>query len=97
MGLSGRNLAQAGLPAEEDILERYCEKTGRDGIPDWPVFMAFSFFRVAAIIQGVAARAALGNVSTASANAERDCRRAEAMARLGAAIARDADSARGPV
>ena len=54
------------------------------------MFLAFSFFRIAAIIQGVAARAAQGNVSSASADVARDCGRAQALARIGVALARQA-------
>lgn len=81
------DLVAQGLPTEEAILERYCEKVGRDGIPDWPVFLAFACFRHAAITQGVAARAALGNVST-SANPASHGERARRMAETGARIAR---------
>ncbi|MGR3320304.1 MAG: phosphotransferase family protein [Pseudooceanicola sp.] len=78
----------AGLPSEAEILARYAEKTGRDGIPDWPVFVAFACFRYAAIVQGVAARAARGNASSASADPVRDGERARKVAEAGAAIAR---------
>lgn len=94
VGLQGLDLDAQGLPTEEQILQRYCDQTGRPGIPDWPVFLAFSFFRIAAIVQGVAARAASGNVSSASANAERDSERARRLARMGADIARAADAAK---
>lgn len=93
-GFVGLDLAEMGLPAEEDILARYADRTGRAAIPDWPVYMAFSFFRIAAIVQGVAARAAMGNVSSASANAERDLDRARLMAEIGEGIAREAEAAR---
>ncbi len=83
-----KDLLQAGLPPEQQMLERYCERTGRDGIPEWPIYMAFSFFRSAAIIQGVAARAAQGNASSASADPERDGARARRVAEVGAEIAR---------
>ncbi|EAQ04989.1 Aminoglycoside phosphotransferase [Pseudooceanicola batsensis HTCC2597] len=82
------DLHTAGLPDEDRILSRYCEQTGRDGIPDWPLFMAFACFRYAAIIQGVAARAARGNVSSASADPEADGLRARNVAAVGARIAR---------
>lgn len=78
----------AGLPSEQAMVARYCERTGRDGIPEWPVFLAFAFFRSAAIIQGVAARAAQGNVSSASADPVSDGARARRVAETGAAIAR---------
>ena len=43
----------------------YCERTGRDGIPDWPFYLAFSFFRYASIVQGVYHRGLRGNASSA--------------------------------
>ena len=92
-GFEGIDREGMGLPAEEELLARYAEKTARDGIEDWPVYMAFSFFRIAAIVQGVAARAALGNVSSASADPGRDLDRAALMGRIGAGIARDHDRA----
>jgi aminoglycoside phosphotransferase (APT) family kinase protein len=85
------DLVAHGLPGEEAILRRYCEKTGRDGIPDWPVFLAFACFRNAAIAQGVAARAAQGNVSTTSADPESMGARARQIASAGVAIARSMD------
>ena len=88
IGLQDLDLEGLGLPSVDEVLARYVDKTGRDGIADWPVFLAFSFFRIAAIIQGVAARAAQGNVSSASANVARDCGRAQALARIGRDIAK---------
>lgn len=82
------NPVAAGLPSEEAILARYCAQTGRDGIPEWPVFLAFACFRYAAIVQGVAARAAAGNASSASADPVRDGERARRVAEVGAQIAR---------
>ncbi len=82
------DLVGSGLPSEDEMVARYCEQTGRPGIPEWPVFLAFAFFRSAAIIQGVAARAAAGNVSSASADPERDGARARRMAETGMDIAR---------
>lgn len=89
-----KSLVAAGLPTEAALLERYCDKTGRDGIPEWPVFLAFACFRFAAIVQGVAARAAGGNVSSASADPEKDGARARRVAEVGADIAREMDRAK---
>ena len=89
-GVGDLDLSVEGLPDEETILRRYAERTGRDVIRSWPVFLAFSFFRSAAIIQGVAARAALGNVSTTSTDPLETLARAGEMARIGAGIARSA-------
>lgn len=66
-GLDGLDLAARGIPEERSLLARYCEGTGRDGIRDWPVFLAFSLFRSAAILQGVYARALQGNASSRDA------------------------------
>lgn len=77
------------IPNEAAMLARYCEQTQRKGIPEWPVFLAFACFRLAAIVQGVAARAAQGNVSSASADPEKDGARARRIAEVGAEIARN--------
>lgn len=82
------NPAEAGLPSEEDLLARYCEQAGRPGIPEWPVFLAFSCFRSAAIALGVAARAVQGNVSSASVSPQDVSARAQRVAEVGADIAR---------
>lgn len=83
-----RDLVEAGLPTEAAMIARYCERSGRDGIPGWPLYLAFACFRSAAIIQGVAARAAMGNVSSASADPVAYGFRARRIAERGAEIAR---------
>jgi len=82
------DLPASGLPQEAQMLARYVERTGRKDIPDWPVFLAFNCFRYAAIVQGVAARAAQGTASSASADPVRDGARARMVAERGAEIAR---------
>ena len=37
--------------------------SGLDGVPDWAFLIAFSFFRIAAIVQGVYKRSLDGNAS----------------------------------
>lgn len=86
--LGGQGLVAAGLPSEQAMLARYCERTGRSTITDWPVFLAFNCLRSAAIIQGVAARAAQGTASSASADPAREGLRARRIAQCGADIAR---------
>ena len=66
-GLAGLDLPKLGLPSEEEYIEMYCQHMGIDRIEDWNFFLAFAFFRVAAITQGVAKRATQGNASSASA------------------------------
>lgn len=66
-GLAGLNREDLGVPSEKKILQRYSELTGRDIPEDWPFVLAFSFFRLAAIAQGVAKRAQQGNASSEQA------------------------------
>lgn len=62
-GLGGIDRAAAGLPSEADYVARYCERRGIPGIDNWVFYLAFSFFRLAAICQGVYKRALDGNAS----------------------------------
>ena len=66
-GLAGRDLAAEGLPTLEDAVSRYCAATGREGLPDLDFCLAYNMFRIAAIIQGVYARAIQGNASSPEA------------------------------
>lgn len=66
-GLGGLDVASLGIPTEPDYVAAYCLRTGRDSIPDWPFFLAFSLFRMAAILQGVYARALQGNAASEKA------------------------------
>lgn len=59
--LDGIDLAASGIPTEAEYVARYCERTGRGEIPDWPFLMAFSIFRLASISQGVYRRILGGN------------------------------------
>ncbi len=66
-GLIGQDLEALGVPDEQQFVQQYCEKTGRPPIVDWPFYLAFSFFRLAAICQGVYARGLQGNASDSKA------------------------------
>ena len=66
-GLRGRDLAALGIPGEQEYVARYCEHVGIDAIENFGFYVAFSFFRLAAIVQGVARRAADGNASNRNA------------------------------
>jgi len=66
-GLGGLNRDALGLPDEATMLRRYSELSGRAIPDDWPFVLAFSFFRLAAIAQGVAKRAQQGNASSEQA------------------------------
>jgi aminoglycoside phosphotransferase (APT) family kinase protein len=67
--LAGVNLGVLGIPSLEDYVARYCERVGRAplALEDLGFHRAYNLFRVAAIIQGVVARAIAGNASSATA------------------------------
>jgi len=67
-GLAGADIAALGIPTEEDYLAAYCARTGRDGMPGYGFYMAFNFFRLAAIFHGIKGRVIRGNASSAQAN-----------------------------
>jgi aminoglycoside phosphotransferase (APT) family kinase protein len=56
-----------GVPNENDFIAAYCQRTGRERIPDWNFYVAFGFFRLASIIQGVYKRGLQGNASSTAA------------------------------
>ncbi len=66
-GLVGLDLRALGLPDEASYVAKYCEAMGIERIDNWNFFLAFSFFRLAAIAQGVAKRASQGNASSTAA------------------------------
>ncbi len=68
-GLAGKDLEHLGIPSEEAYVEMYCRRTGRDGIANRNFYMAYNFFRIAAILQGIAGRVRDG--TAASVHAER--------------------------
>lgn len=67
-GLQGVDRASVGIPTEADYVARYCQRMNIDKIEQWTFYLAFSFFRLAAIAQGVAKRAIEGNASNHNAN-----------------------------
>jgi len=83
-GLLGQDRAVLGIPDEGAIVAHYAELTGRDPGARWPFYLAFNFFRLAAIAQGVAKRAEQGNAS--NARAEQVGRMTRQVAALGAAL-----------
>ncbi len=63
-GLAGRDLEALGIPSLGQAVDRYCLKTGRQSLPDLDFCLAYNMFRLAAIAQGVYARALQGNASS---------------------------------
>jgi hypothetical protein len=57
------------IPSEEECVADYCRRRGRAPVAprEWTYYLAFCMFRLAAILQGVLARAIQGNASSATA------------------------------
>ena len=68
-GIHGLNLAELGIPSEEQYVEDYCRATGRDGIESLDFYMAYNMFRLAAILQGILARVKSGTAASDHAQA----------------------------
>ena len=81
-GLGGVDRAGIALPTEQELLEQYADLRGLAAIDHWNFYLAFSFFRLAAIVQGVRKRALTGNAS--SERADQVGRLAPMLARMGA-------------
>ncbi len=62
-GLGGIDRKALGIPSEAEYVEAYANRLGVGAIAHWTFLIAFSFFRVAAIVQGVYKRALDGNAS----------------------------------
>jgi aminoglycoside phosphotransferase (APT) family kinase protein len=56
-----------GIPKEDEAIALYCAATGRERIANWHFYVAFGFFRLASIIQGVYKRGLQGNASSSAA------------------------------
>jgi aminoglycoside phosphotransferase (APT) family kinase protein len=80
-GLEGLNRAELGVPDEAAIIEQYCQLRGIASIENWNFYLAFSFFRLAAIAQGVKRRALGGNASNDKARQVGEM--AEVLAKMG--------------
>ncbi|MFC1859079.1 phosphotransferase [Thermodesulfobacteriota bacterium] len=66
-GFQDHDLETLGIPSEQDYVAVYCRHTGRDEIPDWYFYLAFSLFRLASIVQGVYKRGLDGIASSQTA------------------------------
>lgn len=62
-GLAGIDRNSRGIPTEQEYVDLYCKKRGIDQIKNWKFYLAFSFFRIGAILQGVYKRSLDGNAS----------------------------------
>jgi aminoglycoside phosphotransferase (APT) family kinase protein len=84
-GLADVDRRALAIPTEEEYVAKYCGRMGLSHIPHWNFCLAFSFFRLAAIVQGVKKRGLEGNAS----NPERARKSGEmvpVLARMGAGV-----------
>ena len=62
-GLAGVDRHAQGLMSDDEFVDAYCQRRGLAGIDRLGFYLAFNFFRMGAIIQGVLKRALDGNAS----------------------------------
>ncbi len=67
LSLDGKVGPQTGIPTEGEFVAEYCRRSGRTSIPNWNFYLAFSFFRLASILQGVYKRGIMGIASSSEA------------------------------
>jgi aminoglycoside phosphotransferase (APT) family kinase protein len=67
LSLDGKVGPQTGIPTVEEFVAEYCRQTGREHIPNLNFYLAFSFFRLASILQGVYKRGIIGIASSGEA------------------------------
>ncbi|AVQ03875.1 phosphotransferase family protein [Caulobacter segnis] len=67
-GLSGiEDLETYGIPTIPQAVERYCNATGRDGLPELDWYFSYNLFRLAGICQGIVGRVRDGTAASAHA------------------------------
>ena len=62
-GLSGVNRKAQGIMQDQEFVDAYCAKRGLTEIKNFGFYLAFCYFRMAGILQGVKKRALDGNAS----------------------------------
>ncbi|XP_022085749.1 acyl-CoA dehydrogenase family member 10-like isoform X2 [Acanthaster planci] len=80
-GFHGLDVTELGIPTMEEFVTQYCQRRGIPPIKNLDFYLAFSFFRAAAILQGVYRRSQQGQAS--SKDAQKVGLLAEQMANLG--------------
>ncbi len=68
--LFGRDLDALGLPPLSDYVDLYVARTGLDPRPHLPAYLAYNFFRIAAILQGIIGRVRDGTATSDHAPAK---------------------------
>jgi aminoglycoside phosphotransferase (APT) family kinase protein len=67
--LLGHDLGRLGIPTRAAYVDAYVARTGLDPRPHLPVYLAYNFFRLAAIFQGIVGRVRDGTATSENAAA----------------------------
>lgn len=70
--LVGASLADLGIPSESEYVQAYCKRTGRESLENLDYYMAYNFFRLAGILQGIVGRVRDGTAASEHAAANAD-------------------------
>jgi len=62
--LVGRDLVALGIPSSADYVSSYVARTGFDPRPHLATYLAYNFFRLAAIFQGIVGRVRDGTATS---------------------------------
>jgi aminoglycoside phosphotransferase (APT) family kinase protein len=65
--LVGLELAALGIPSRAAYVDAYVARTGLDPRPHLPVYLAYNFFRLSAILQGIVGRVRDGSAANENA------------------------------
>jgi aminoglycoside phosphotransferase (APT) family kinase protein len=68
-GLAGLDLQALGIPTMDEVIARYCQRTGRAGLPQLDWLLSYNLFRLAAICQGIGGRVRDGTAASPHAAA----------------------------
>ena len=68
--LAGHDLAALGIPTMQDYIADYVGRTGLDPRPHLAAYLAYNFFRIAAILQGIIGRVRDGTATSEHAPAK---------------------------
>jgi aminoglycoside phosphotransferase (APT) family kinase protein len=68
--LVGHDLRALGIPSMSHYVDAYVSRTGLDPRPALPVYLAYNFFRIAAILQGIIGRVRDGTATSEFAPAK---------------------------
>jgi aminoglycoside phosphotransferase (APT) family kinase protein len=63
-GLGGADIGSLGILSEAQYVAAYCVRTGRVRMPDYDFYVAFNFFRIAAIFHGIKGRVIRGTAAS---------------------------------